>query len=87
MKLTMNVECTPEEARAFFGLPDVQPMQDALIKEMQARMMAGMRSMEPEALMRQWLPMQMEAFDQFQKLFWSGMAGGMTDTATRKRNP
>ena len=25
MKVTVNVECTPEEARTFLGLPDVQP--------------------------------------------------------------
>lgn len=84
MKFTMNVDCTPEEARAFFGLPDVQPMQQALMQEMQARMMEGMRGMEPDAMMRQWLPMQMEAFDQFQKLFWSSMSGQAPE-APRKR--
>ena len=31
MKITMNVDCTPEEARAFLGLPDVKPMQEQLI--------------------------------------------------------
>ena len=30
MKITVNVDCTPDEARHFFGLPDVKPMQDAL---------------------------------------------------------
>ncbi len=29
MKITVDIDCTPEEARAFFGLPNVQPMQDA----------------------------------------------------------
>lgn len=85
MKFTMNVECTPEEARAFFGLPDVQPMQEALMKDMQERMMAAMRSTEPDALMRQWLPMQMEAFDQFQKLFWTSMGQAGGEAMQRKR--
>ena len=31
MKVTVNVECTPEEARTFLGLPDVQPMQEAVM--------------------------------------------------------
>ena len=35
MKATMNIDCTPEEARVFLGLPDVQPMQEHLMKEMQ----------------------------------------------------
>ncbi len=39
MKITMNVECTPDEARAFLGLPDVKPMQEQLMQEVQERMM------------------------------------------------
>ena len=31
---------TPEEARAFMGLPDVAPMQKKMMEEMQARMKA-----------------------------------------------
>jgi hypothetical protein len=27
MKINVEVDCTPLEARQFFGLPDVQPMQ------------------------------------------------------------
>jgi len=30
MKITMNIDCTPDEARAFFGLPDVKPMQEKM---------------------------------------------------------
>ncbi len=76
MKFTVNMECSPEEARAFFGLPDVQPMQQAMMKEMQERMMSGIKQMEPDKMMQQWLPMSMQAFDQFQKMFWSSMQGG-----------
>jgi len=28
MKITMNIECTPEEARRFLGLPDVTGLQE-----------------------------------------------------------
>ena len=41
MKITMDVECTPEEARAFLGLPDVKPMQEQLMREVQDRMTAN----------------------------------------------
>ena len=37
MNITINIECTPEEARRYMGLPDVGPMQEELIKEMQQR--------------------------------------------------
>jgi hypothetical protein len=42
MKLKMEVECTPEEARTFLGLPDVTALNKALTEEMQARMKANM---------------------------------------------
>lgn len=31
MKFTINVECTPAEARAFFGLPDVSAVNDMIM--------------------------------------------------------
>ena len=37
MKVTVNVDCTPEEARAFLGLPNVEPLNAALVNQMQAR--------------------------------------------------
>ena len=43
---------TPEEARAFLGLPDVKPMQDELIREMQERMAATVRAMEPHEMLK-----------------------------------
>jgi hypothetical protein len=30
MKVTVEVDCTPEEARGFLGLPDVVPIQQAI---------------------------------------------------------
>jgi hypothetical protein len=87
MKFTVNVDCSPEEARAFFGLPDVQPMQQALMQEMQTRMMEGMKAMEPDAMMKQWLPMSMQAFENFQKMFWSGMASNMGGSPLEGSDP
>ena len=83
MKVTINVECTPEEARTFFGLPDVKPMQDAMMAEMQKRLEENMASMDISNLMKMWMPgMQPDAmagtipgFEQFQQMFWNSMAG------------
>jgi hypothetical protein len=77
MKVTVNVDCTPEEARAFFGLPDVVPLQEAVMKEVQEQMMKNMAAMDVETLMRVWLPKSIEGFDQIQKAFWSGMSDAM----------
>jgi hypothetical protein len=75
MKITMNVECTPEEARTFLGLPDVKPMQEQLMQEVQERMAANIRAMEPEAMLRTWLPATLKGFEQLQEIFMSQMTG------------
>jgi hypothetical protein len=75
MKITMNVDCTPEEARAFLGLPDVKPIQDQLMREVQERMAANIRAMEPEAMLRTWLPATLKSFEQIQEMFISQMTG------------
>ncbi len=74
MKVTVNIDCTPEEARVFFGLPDVKPMQEALLKEMYERLSANLRAMEPEAMMNTWLPMALKGFEQWQEIFLAQMA-------------
>jgi hypothetical protein len=76
MKVTLDVECTPEEARAFFGLPDVKPMQDAMMKQIQDRMMANLSAMDPETMIRTWLPAGVQGMEQLQKMFWSQFASG-----------
>ena len=35
MKVNVEIDCTPLEARQFFGLPDVQPMQTAVMDKLQ----------------------------------------------------
>lgn len=80
MKIKLDIDCTPEEARSFLGLPDVRPMQEALLRQAQDKMGAAMAAMEPEALMRAWLPAGMQGLEQMQR-FWSqfAAAGGKKD--------
>ncbi len=47
MKVTVDIDCTPAEARAFLGLPDVTPLNDAMVAEMQERMKANVAAMQP----------------------------------------
>ena len=79
MKITLDIDCTPEEARAFLGLPDVAPMQAAVMEELGKRMSAGLETMDPETLVKTWMPLGLQGLDQAQKMFWSQMsaaAGG-----------
>ena len=54
VKITMDVECTAEEARKFLGLPDVQPLQAVLMAELEKRMRSEMDRFSPEGLMNTW---------------------------------
>ena len=56
MKITVDVDCTPLEARQFMGLPDVEPMQKAAMAEIEKRMMAELERYSPEALFKAWRP-------------------------------
>src|SRR5271165_5311668 len=56
MKITVNVDCTPLEARQFMGLPDVEPMQKAAMAEIERRMMTELERYSPETLFKAWLP-------------------------------
>ncbi|MGE5503632.1 MAG: DUF6489 family protein [Actinomycetota bacterium] len=84
MKITLDVDCTPEEARAFFGLPDVKPMQDALMKQIQDRMTANLSAMDPETMIKTWLPAGVQGMEQLQKMFWSQFTGSGRTTKETK---
>ena len=75
MKVTINIECTPEEARQFFGLPDLKPMQDAVMARVEKQMLDAVGAFSPDAMLRTWM---------------GGMAGapeGLRDMFTRFFRP
>lgn len=73
MKFSIDIDCTPEEARAFFGLPNVETLNKAIMDQVQARMMDHMKAMAPDEIMKAWMP-NGAAWEQFQKMF-AGFAG------------
>ena len=73
MKINVEIDCTPEEARTFFGLPDVKPMQERLMKEVEEHTLAAMRAMEPETMIKTWLPASLQGLENIQKMFWNAM--------------
>jgi hypothetical protein len=75
MKITVDIDCTPEEARVFFGLPNVQPMQDVVMKKIEERMMTNLDAMTPEALVKNWLPASVQGIEQLQQFFWQSLQG------------
>jgi len=74
MKINVEIDCTPLEARQFFGLPDVQPMQTAVMDNLQKQMMANIEKVSPEALMQSWFTFDPKMAERFQDMFVT-MAG------------
>ncbi|MES1201205.1 MAG: DUF6489 family protein [Pseudomonadota bacterium] len=77
MKFTVNVECSPEEARRFIGLPDVTPLNEALVAEMTSRMEKNMALMSPDTMLSSWMAVGTQAQDAFLKLMTQGSAAAM----------
>lgn len=75
MKVTINIDCTPLEARQFFGLPDVEPMQKAMMEQLQKQMVGQMKNLNPEEIMKAWLTPGMENFSKFQQAMWGAATG------------
>ena len=69
MKVNIEIECTPAEARQFFGLPNVEPMQAAVMQQLEKRMLADIDRFSPEALMTSWLPVGPRGAEQIQDFF------------------
>ena len=79
MKIKVDMEMTPEEARALMGLPDLTPLHDEMLKEVRKRMKAAADTSDPEAMLRAWMPMGGQGFEQFQRFLWDSAkaaAGG-----------
>jgi hypothetical protein len=73
----MNVDCTPEEARRFLGLPDLTAVHEVYVRQMTEAMTKGVSPDMLETMMKSWSPMS----DMGSK-FFQQMVGSMTGNAT-----
>ena len=58
MKVTIDIDCTPEEARRFLGLPDLRAVHEAYVEKLKGAVADAPAG--PEALadmVRSWGPM------------------------------
>src|ERR1700761_7453854 len=73
MKMTIEVDCTPEEARRFMGMPDVSALNEHLVDEMKKRIDSNMTMISPDELVKNWMSFGAGAQEQFRKLMEVGM--------------
>ena len=78
MKITINVDCTPIEARQMMGLPDVSKMQEEWLKKIETKIMEEAENMSPEAIMKSWMTGASANVDMFSGLMGAMLKGGGT---------
>jgi hypothetical protein len=81
MKVNIEIDCTPLEARQFMGLPDVQPMQNAMMDKLQQKMAENIDKFSPEAILQNWFSFDPKMAERFQDMFanMSGLGTGRAD--------
>ena len=78
MKFTINIDCTPQEARTFFGMPDVEPMNQMVMGEMMKRAKDSMDTLaDPERFVANMMAMGGKGMEQFQSMMGAAMGGGV----------
>lgn len=71
MKVNITIDCTPEEARAFLGLPPLTEFHQMMMEEMRKHMAKGLDPEDMMAFYRQWMP-NADAWQSMQNKFWEG---------------
>ena len=88
MKFNFDIECTPEEARAFVGLPNIAPMQERMMQELEKRLQDNIKNLSPEEMVKTWMPATIQGFTDMQKMFWNQMgvktAAGQKSAKSKK---
>lgn len=81
MKVHIEMDVTPDEARKLFGLPDIGPMQSRMMEEIERRMSAAVAATDPQAMLRAWLPVGGPALEQFQRFLWDSVKAPSSKSA------
>lgn len=76
MKITVEVDCTPEEARRAMGLPDLTPLHERYVEAMSGMLEGGVKPEMLETMMRAWTPMGEAGMTMWRRLFESTRTSG-----------
>jgi len=69
LKVTVDIDLTPEEARTMLGLPDMQPMQESVMKRLEEKMLESLDEMsQPDYLFKRFFPVGMQGMEEFSRM-------------------
>lgn len=84
MKVNVEVECSPEEARRFLGLPDVTRANDVYVDALTNAMKGAGNFDQLNELTKQIAPMGQFGLKMFQQFLESGVAMAMSGSGSGK---
>lgn len=72
MKVNLEIECTPEEARRAMGLPDLTPLHERYMAKMLESFDGSLQPDMVEAMMKSWMPMSEAGLGFWRRMLESG---------------
>ena len=73
MKISIDIDLTPEEFRRTMGLPDVSEIQKEMVEQFRKQMVAGAEGYDPMTLMQPYLNSGISSMEAMQKSFFNMM--------------
>ena len=79
MKVTIEIDATPQEMRTLMGLPDIEPMQKEMMEKIRDKTLSAIDSNDPASLMRFFMPTadQFKTMEALQTSFWQAVNNSM----------
>lgn len=86
MKVTIDLDATPQEMRVLLGLPDVESLQQEMVEKIRAKMLADIEAGKPAEFMRLFMPTpdQFKSLESMQSAFWDAVSGAMSPPDKKK---
>lgn len=84
MKFTVDVDCTPEEARSFLGLPDMKPIHDMYMQAVMDTMSGQTNLEQMERMFRSLSPLGDAGMKLFSSFMDIGIGAASGATGSKK---
>ncbi|WP_076068759.1 DUF6489 family protein [Sphingomonas montana] len=79
MKITVDIDCTPQEARTFMGLPDLEPLHATYLDRMKRNIEEGITADSLQSMLKSWAPMGEAGM-----MLWKQLSDQMGKASTKK---
>lgn len=86
MKVSVDLDISPEELRKLFGLPDVEAFQRQLMDDIRERMTAGVDGYDPIKLFQPYMAGTLASWDMFQKMLTNVATTGLSGAKDATRD-